>query len=222
MPNAKPITWSFSGLKDFVGCPKRYYHTKVTKEFVQGPTEATIYGESVHKACELYITEDKPFPPAFQRFEPVIAALKQAKGDKLAEHKMGLCKEKRATGFLAKNVWARGIADLVIINGDKAFVIDYKTGSDKYADTAQLKLMALMIFAHFPEVQSVKASLIFLVKNNIIKESYKREDSDRLWSHFHEDLYRLEQAFLHDVWNANPTPLCGWCPVKTCEHNRKR
>lgn len=222
MSEAKPITWSFSGLKDFAGCPKRYHHTKVLKEYPQEKTTAIIYGEEVHKACELYITDDKPFPPAYQRFEPIIAHLKNAPGDKLAEHKMGLTKDKEATGFLAKNVWARGIADLVIVHGDTAYVIDYKTGSDKYADTAQLKLMALMIFAHFPEVQTVKASLIFLVKNNIIKEKYKRDDSERLWTHFEEDLYRLEQAFLTNVWNANPTPLCGWCPVKVCEHNRKR
>ncbi|MEY2875362.1 MAG: hypothetical protein RLZZ373_2733, partial [Pseudomonadota bacterium] len=22
------------------------------------------------------------------------------------------------------------------------------------------------------------------------------------------------------VWPKTPNPLCGWCPVKDCEHNR--
>jgi hypothetical protein len=32
----------------------------------------------------------------------------------------------------------------------------------------------------------------------------------------------LHNSFSTDTWQANPTPLCGWCPVNTCEFHRGR
>jgi hypothetical protein len=116
----------------------------------------------------------------------------------------------------------RGIVDLMIISGDTAFIVDYKTGSDKYPDVKQLRLMALMTFAHFPEVQSVKAGLMFVLHNNFIAEEYTRDQQDKLWDSFKGDIERLKMSYETDMWQKNPTPLCGWCPVSTCEHYRDR
>ena len=100
--------------------------------------------------------------------------------------------------------------------------MDYKTGSAKYPDPKQLKLMALMTFAHYPEVNTIKAGLLFIVQNSFFTEEYKREDIDELWGAFEGDLQRLSTSFESDVWNTNPTPLCGWCPVKSCDFYKER
>jgi RecB family exonuclease len=47
---------------------------------------------------------------------------------------MALTLDRQPCGFYDKNRWVRGIADLLIINGEDAAVIDYKTGSEKYPD----------------------------------------------------------------------------------------
>ena len=116
----------------------------------------------------------------------------------------------------------RGIVDLLIVDGEDAFIVDYKTGSAKYPDPKQLKLMALMTFAHFPEVNSIKAGLLFIMHDAFVVEAYKREDIDKLWGAFTLDLERLKNSYENDKWIENPTPLCGWCPVKTCHNFRER
>jgi len=114
----------------------------------------------------------------------------------------------------------RGIADLLIVDGDTAYIVDYKTGSNKYPDPKQLKLMALMTFAHFPDVQNIKAGLLFVAHDSFMAEEYKREKAGELWKYFDDDLERLRNSYENDMWNPNPTGLCGWCPVDTCEHHR--
>jgi hypothetical protein len=116
----------------------------------------------------------------------------------------------------------RGIVDLLIVDDDQGYIIDYKTGSDKYPDPKQLKLMALMAFAHFPQLQKIKAGLLFITRNSFVDESYTREQIAELWDNFRPDLLRLGSSMETDVWNPNPTPLCGWCPVKTCEFYKDR
>jgi len=39
---------------------------------------------------------------------------------------------------------------------------------------------------------------------------------------FDDALERLDVAQEQDVWNATDGPLCAYCPVTSCEHNRKR
>ena len=103
-------------------------------------------------------------------------------GDKICELKMGLTADLEACTFFADDVWFRGIADLLIVNNETATVVDYKTGkSSKYADKGQLELMALAVFKHFPKVKKVKAGLLFVVCNDLVKDTYQVENSPALW-----------------------------------------
>jgi RecB family exonuclease len=132
---------------------------------------------------------------------------------------MGLTKDKQPCGFSDPEYWVRGIADLLIIDGDTAFIVDYKTGKTNYADPKQLKLMALMTFAHFPEVEIAKTGLMFVSYDTFMTEEYKRTDSESLWNAFNEDLQRLSIAFDNAIWPAQPTGLCRkHCPVETCRY----
>ncbi len=54
------IQWSFSSLKDFVNCPKQYYHIKVAKDFEKKATQQMLYGTEVHRACEEYVRDGTP------------------------------------------------------------------------------------------------------------------------------------------------------------------
>jgi RecB family exonuclease len=123
-----------------------------------------------------------------------------------------------------KEVWVRGIADLLIIDDENltARVVDYKSGNNKYPDREQLKLMALMVFAHFPHIRRVSGALLFVVKEDIAKASFMVGEAEEHWWDYRERVARIEQAHETGVWNPKPTPLCGWCPVSSCEHNRKR
>lgn len=209
-------TWSFSSLKDFVNCPKQYQEIKVLKRFTKYPTEQMRYGTEVHKACEDYVGEGVPLAENYKRFQPVLDSLVAIPGTKYPEYRMALDKDRQVSAY-GKGYWVRGIVDLLIVDDDYAFLVDYKTGSNRYPDPKQLKLMALMTFAHFPKVNKVKAGLLFVMHESFMDEEYTREQIPKLWSYFKNDLERLSLSYENDTWQANPTPLCGWCPVRTCE-----
>jgi len=219
----KPITWSHSSLKDYEGCARRYHEVKVLKNYKFQETEATRYGTVLHEAAELYIKEGKPIPPEFAFIKDTLDALNAKPGRKLCEHKMGLTVDLQPCEFLGKDVWLRGIADLLIIDDENltGWVVDYKTGNNKYPDLDQLRLMSIMVFKHFPHIRKVKSALLFVVKNDMVKHNMALDDADAEWWKYRERVAKLEQCHDTGVWNPKSSALCPWCPVKTCEYNPK-
>jgi len=218
------IKWSHSGLKDYEGCARRYHEIKVLKNYPFTDTVHTIYGKQVHESAEHYIKDGKPLPPEHEFMKPILDSLLKKEGRKLAEYEMGVREDLSPCDFKADDVWVRGIADLLIIDDDglKAWVIDYKTGNDKYPDKDQLILMSLMVFAHFPHIRQVNSALLFVVKGSAVKHKMMLEDKEFHWWRYRERVAKLNASYANDVWNPTSTPLCGWCPVKSCEFHRKR
>ena len=217
--------WSYSSLSTFKQCPKKYYHLKVAKDVKDTGSSAMYYGNQVHKAAEDYIKDGVPIPTKFKFLQRPLDVLNKIDGDKHCEIRMGVTKqdnEYTPTGFFGKDVWWRGVADLLIVNGKKAYLIDYKTGKNaEYADTKQLDLLAGATFTHFPEVETVKSALLYVVSNDFIRKKHTADLRKSYLSVFDEELDRLEVALEEDVWNAVESGLCGFCPVTSCEHNRK-
>lgn len=217
------VKWSHSALKDFEGCQRRYHEVKVLKNYPFQDTQATLYGKEVHKAAEDYVREGTPIPEAYAYMKPIVDKLLEKRGRKLPEYEMGIKADLTPCEFMSPDVWVRGIADLLIIDDDglTAWVIDYKTGNDKYPDRDQLILMSLMVFAHFPHIRQVNSALLFVVKNSMVKHKMSIDDRDFHWWRYRERVAKLSNCFSTNVWNPTSTPLCGWCPVKTCEFNPK-
>lgn len=215
------VKWSFSGLKQYTNCPHQYQQVKVLQKYPQKVTSQMQYGTDVHKALEEYAREGKSLPHFYAKFKAMVDSLLDIPGTRYIEHQMALTEDMQPCAFTSDAYWVRGIADLLIVDNHSAFVVDYKTGSNRYPDPSQLKLMALMTFAHFPEVNEVRAGLLFVVHNSFLTEVYKREKMAEYWEYFIPALTRLEKSFADDWWPANPTPLCRWCPVKTCEFHKE-
>lgn len=213
--------WSYSSIKIYDQCPKKFYHLRVAKDVTEPPTDAILYGKEFHSAAEHYVRDDVPIPPQFSFVKSTLDSLKQLEGIKHCEFEMGLTENLEPCGFKDPKVWWRGIADLLIINGDEARCVDYKTGkSAKYADTDQLELMALAIFKFFPEVKKVKGGLLFVISKNFIKDSYDAEKQDKMWVKWIAEHNRMKFSYANNVWNPRPSGLCKkYCPVIECAHN---
>ena len=214
------FTWSYSSLKQYQNCPKQYYEIKVAQNYDIIPSEAMKYGTEVHKALEDYVRDGKELALNYLRFKGMVDALKDIPGTKYPEYEMALYKDRTVCDFSDPKRWVRGIVDLLIVDNDYAFIVDYKTGSNKYPDPKQLRLMSLMTFAHFPQVNKIKAGLLFVMHGSFITEEYERKDIDNSWEKFKGPLTRLEMSYKEDSWPPNPTPLCKYCPVKSCDFNR--
>jgi len=194
---------------------------RIARDYVESETEAMLYGTAFHTAAEEYIRDNKPMPPQFNYAVATLDKLRAKPGNKLCEYKLGVTKDLEPCGFTDEGVWFRGIADLIILDEDAAWVVDYKTGkSARYADKGQLELMALVVFKHFPQVEKVKAGLLFVVSKDLIKDVYTKEQVPALWEKWLADYSKLEQAFKNDMWNPKPSGLCRrHCAVTECAHN---
>ena len=215
--------WSFSKAKAFEQCPKQFYHEKILQEYPFVETEAIRYGNAFHTAAEEYIRDGTPLPKKFDYAQAMLDSLNAKKGVKLCEEKLGVTENLSPCSFYANDVWYRGIADLLIVNEEDelAWVIDYKTGkSAKYADKGQLELMALLVFAHFPKIKNVRAGLLFVVSNDLVKDSYADSDAGMLWAKWTNKYAIMKMAEKRNVWNPRPSGLCKrHCPVTVCVHN---
>jgi len=218
-----PGPWSYSALKAFKTCARQYYELKVVKNYPQPDTEATLYGKEFHAAAENYVRDKAPVPEQFGYAKPQLDTLQAIPGTKYCEHKMALREDLTPCDFFAKDAWCRGVADLLIINEETGIArcLDYKSSkSAKYADTAQLELMALMIFKHFPNMHVVKGGLLFVVANEFKPATYEAGQAHIYWRTWMQDVNRLETAHRTGVWNPTKSGLCKrHCVVTTCPHN---
>jgi hypothetical protein len=216
------VKWSYSSLSLFQQCPKKYHELRVVKKVKDAPSTAIIYGLEAHKIAEEYIRDGKEIPPAYAYLKPILDSLIAMKGEKHCEMKLAVTEDLAPCGFDDPNAWWRGIADLVILQGETARILDYKTGNSRYADTKQLELLSLAVFAHYPQIQNTKAGLLFVVHKDFVPASYSKADSVELWKKWRQETTRLDSAYENNVWNPTQNFTCrNYCPVTDCHHNGK-
>jgi len=137
-----------------------------------------------------------------------VETLAKFPGTKHTELKLGVRKTEdgfEPCDFFDKDVWYRGIVDLLITDGWNAHMIDYKTGKNaKYADMKQLDLMAGAVFVHFPEVLRVKSGLAYVVSNEFLKKTHVRTELSQYMGVFDRQLGQLEDAMQAGVAIQRP------------------
>ena len=81
------FTWSYSSLKEFENCPKKYQEVRILKNYSFVDTPQTIYGKEVHEALELYVRDGKPLAKNYLRFKKMVDTLIAIPGTKYPELK---------------------------------------------------------------------------------------------------------------------------------------
>lgn len=215
----KKPSWSYSSVKQYETCPKQYYHLRVARDYKDEPNEANMYGDRLHKAAELHIGKGEPLPPEFEFLQSSLDRIKAIPGEIHVEYRMALDYDLKPCD--SRVAWWRGIADVLIIDGKLAHVIDYKAGkSATYADRKQLEMMAMAVFEHFPEVEVVRGALFFVIAKALIKGKYLRSDKHKMWEDWLKRYRQILISTKTNVWNPKPSGLCHrYCPVLSCPHN---
>lgn len=213
----KPLSHSFSSLKMFMNCPKRYYHQRIAKEVQDQPGAATLHGERVHKSLEDYLKGDASIPSELTTLQPVCDALKDPGKRLLVEQEYTLNRNLEPTGWWDADAWMRSKLDVLVLGKSTAIVVDWKTGKRR-PDFDQLELFALQVFQHHPEISKVKSTFIWTQTGQMDSETYTRDAVDVLWVRLLAKVHRIESALASGIWPAKPSGLCGWCPCKSfCE-----
>jgi hypothetical protein len=233
-PAGRPIiAWSFSALEMFLNCPRKYWAVKVAK-LVSDDNKWNLQGDDEHKSFDKYLkrTPNYTLPHNLLAFTPMLDRVLATPGQLYSE--MSLCLDMAfvpCKGNDWNRAWVRGAADVLIVNGTKAKMLDWKTGKVK-REPKQMQLVSLLVFQHFPEVTQVDTGYVYIHHGKTVPDpklhnekadyTFNRSQIGELWQKFLPDVKRMEQAKLKDEWPPTPNPLCGYCPHRACQYNTNR
>jgi len=215
------LSHSYSAITLFENCPLRYYRQRVKKDVVDEGGEASKYGERVHALLEARLKGAK-IDKDVATYEPLCLSVEKMSkdGELHVEKEMVLTENLTPTGWWDADAWLRSKLDILVINGDSAVVMDWKTGKRK-PDFFQMQIFAAQVFKHYPEVQSVKTSLVWLKTMEMDTEQYDRSGVNSLWAEIMKRIQRINDAYEHANWPARPSGLCRFCPVRhDCDYAR--
>lgn len=217
---------SFSRLSTFEQCPAQFDYLYVSKRVQSTTNEAADYGDRVHKKLEAYgrlaSDEERIVMRAEAALEEkstldqwggIVDKILSRPGQKYFEYQMAVNRQLQPVDWFAKDVWIRSIADVLIVDGDTAYCLDYKTGKVKDNPT-QLQLFAAMVMWLFPQVNTVKTSFIWLKFNETTNAKYERRFLDALWRALEPRFDKVQEVINLGVFDTKPSGLCPWCPAK--------
>lgn len=214
------LAWSHSRLKQYLACPRQLWHSIAPKghpdkvEFVQ--TKEMIDGNLIDDALTKRIAAGTPLPPQYAPYEGMVAAVISAPGTKITQAKMALDQAFNPCGYMDwDKAWVRVIYDVAVINGEKAFIGDWKNGK-VWIDEEQLRLFATVGFHVFPELQVIDTAYIWLRYGVLSPKTYTRRELPDMWMTFLPDIERLQVSFKTQTWPATPkrgAKTCQWCPA---------
>jgi RecB family exonuclease len=200
----------------FENCPLRYYHERILKDVVNEGNEASKYGERLHALLEARL-KGSDIDKEIERYEPLCASVEQlaSKGELHVEKELVLTENLLPTDWWAGDAWLRSKLDVLVIVGNDAVVMDWKTGK-RNPDFFQMQIFAAQVFKHYPDVQRVKTSLVWLKTLRMDTETYNRIDINPVWAEIMKRIQRVHDAYEVGNWPARPSGLCRYCP---CRHD---
>jgi hypothetical protein len=214
------LTHSYSSIKMFEQCPKRYLHQRINKDVKDMGSEATIYGERVHKQLENRLALSEPLPKESIKHEQVCNTIEKLteNADLYLEQQLCLNENLTPTGWWDTDAWLRSIIDVLILKEDTAIVIDWKTGKRR-PDFMQLQLFALQVFKHYSNIKKVKSTFVWLKEGKTDTEVYTSNNTNLMWADLLARIERINQSYKTGNFPARPSGLCPWCPAKNiCEY----
>lgn len=232
---AEAIIHSYSAVQTFKQCPHKYKKVKLDKEFFEQSGPESEFGDKQHNLAENALQDDTPLAGPMG---DALDFVRSFTGLKIAEQMLGIDVNLKPCGFFEKErVWYRAKVDVTILNQDHAVIIDYKTGKrrvpwekrhdpDAIPDEDQMLIYALLTFLTHKYINTIEAYLYY-THNGSPPDKYtfhRRDDAKRMVTAIREDTYRAERKLRkgpNATWKKNDTPLCGYCPVVTCEYWRK-
>jgi len=214
------IALSFSRLSTYEKCPRKFYAQYIDKSY---PDESDkfcfVKGKKKHEQLENYIKCKALNTMLPLRYDgdvmsatPIIDSLLASGHEIIAEQQLAVDKNWEKIGWFDKKVYWRAIADFIAIKDDTAVIGDWKTGKFRDYDdsvTGQLHLAAAVVFAHYPQIQRIITSYLFIEHRQSVKRQFTR-DMD-LRTPFNESFVTVNED---QSFDASRNQYCNWCLIK--------
>lgn len=216
----KAFSWSYSKLKNFESCPKRHFHVDIAKDVHEEESEQLTWGNAVHSALAARLAKGAELPLPMLGYEHWCKRILQgADGNSLfVEQKLAINAYFGKTTWFGDDAWLRIVADALVIAPPVALIVDWKTGKI-LEDSQQLALTAAVVFAHYPDVDTVRSEFIWLKEDANTTGIFQRDAMASMWKIIWPRIEALKHAHDTQSYPAKPGRLCrSWCPVKQCPH----
>ena len=238
-----PFAWSWSALEGFETCPKKYYHTRIKKDYVEPDSEAQTWGKQVHDALANRINKARKLPetmPYEKHIEEVLKNSDRTLVSTKAEQDLAVTEDMTPCQFFDRRVdpWLRAKVDVlkVRLQDGIARIVDWKTGKAEnerypkyYPDPVtgknvptsdQLKLSAAIVMAHYPEIDVAWTQFVWVEHDVVTDEMVTRADLPKFWSKMLPRVDKMEQAYKTTEYLPKPGGLCkNHCPVTGCPYH---
>ena len=220
----KAFSWSYSRLKNFRTCPKRHYHVDIAKDFKEEESEHLMWGHEVHEKLAHAISKQHPSPAEHGDYQDWVDGVSKLRGmgfKIMTENKLAMSEDFKPTSFFDNETWFRGVVDVLAVREPYAISFDWKTGRI-IDDIEQLALSSSLIFAHYPKVEEIAATYIWLADDTETIETYKRDGMLPTWNAVLPQVKVMAEAARTMNYPPKPSGLCKrYCPVSSCPHFRK-
>jgi hypothetical protein len=206
-------------LQNFENCPYKGFRMYIAKDLPKAPaSEAMEWGKVVHATFNKRLSQGRPLPKEMEQYEHLVAPLVEHKP--LAEVPLAIRADGTPCGFFDEDVFCRGYGDVAIIKGPQAVLFDWKTGK-KREDKAELRLHALMLQAKYSNLTAITGYYVWLAENKL-GARHELSETHETWAHLNEQMDAIRFMAEQNSFPKTPNPLCGWCPVMDCEHNKMK
>ena len=214
----KQRAWSFSALDMFEKCRKKFYHLKVIKSHKEPDNQWQADGKFIHDAIFKYCTQGVPLPLTIRHMQGDADKIMRIPHD-MIEGEMQLCLNAKfkPVAWFAKDAWVRAIVDLLLIKGNVAIIVDWKTGKQK-PGFDQLKLTAAIVSRLMPEIDQFHLIYSWLKDSEITRTTIHKSELKQVWLNYMPRAKEMTTAEATTSFEANPTGLCGYCPITDCPH----
>jgi len=229
------IPWSFSRLKDFEQCPRKFQGKYITKEF--GGADFEVYhlkrGKMIHNALENYLKtgdvkllSDKTNPDLiYQGTElskvgksvlkvpldflvPMLEKLRASEGLDVETQKAFNTQFEPVSWFgRGGAVWFRIVMDVKAFSNPHTLVIlDWKSGKT-FGDVDQLKMAAGVGMKMHIQVDHVIVAYVFVDHPEAppLIAEYTRDDIDDIWQEFGDRAEMIQLCVESGVWEPKPS-----------------
>lgn len=216
----RPIVGTFTSMSCYENtCPYQANKRFIEKVYPFVETPEILYGRKVHEAFDRRVSGKQPLPPDMAKWEQFATPF-DGKGA-YTELKLAISIKGTLTEYFGQDVRFRCNLDLALVNSEKAYLQDYKTGNSKYESKFELEVQAMHLHAKFPALKKIIGRYIWL-KENRPGQTYDLSDTQSPWNKCNMILGKMEADRKADHFEKRKGPLCGWCPCVECEYNTSK
>lgn len=199
--------WSLSSLGTHEQCGLKYKFKYIDRVPEKRTSLAASRGIDMHKEIEEFLLGQRTsLTGALSFYNVFLEGLK--KYPIFTEHKITVTKEWKPTTWDAEDAWHRSVLDLKLVAPKFIAVYDWKSGKMYPEHMDQKELYAIDVLSEHPEMETIKATHVYLDLNKHTERTYFREEL----IHYRERWERKVANMHADVaLIANPSWRCRSC-----------